>query len=309
MNKTDWLEKRFVEVNGRRMAWVETGTGDPIVFQHGNPTSSWLWREVMPHLAGYGRCIAVDLIGMGDSDKLPDSGPGSYRLAEQADYLYACWEALGIRDRVTLVLHDWGSMLGFDWARRHPQAVAGIAYMEAILRPWDSMDQWRRSVEAPALGAAFDPDAPGMFDLLRSPAGDAFCLQDNGFVEQLLPGFVLGDIAPEAMQEYRRPFLRAGEDRRPTLTWPREMPIAGEPADVVATSQACADFLATTDIPKLFIRCEPGALIRDEHLAFARSLPRQEEVSVPGLHFAQEDCPDAIGQAIADWYARRIARG
>jgi len=296
--------QQYVDVLGKRMAYVEMGTGDPIVFQHGNPTSSYLWRNIMPALADQGRCIAVDLIGMGGSDKLEASGPGRYRFDEHARYLYACWEALGIRENVTFVVHDWGSALAFNWARLHPGSVKGIAFMEAIVAPYASMAEWRATVEAHGQGDDFDPNAPGIFSMLRSAEGERFVLEDNGFVEQLLPAFTLRALGEAEMAVYRRPFARAGEDRRPTLTWPREMPIGGEPADVVATVQACAEYLAATPTPKLFIRCNPGALIRGRHLELVRGFPNQEEVEVAGLHFAQEDCPEAIAGTLADWHRR-----
>src|ERR1700743_3167285 len=214
-------QKQRRRVLGREMAFVDVGRGDPIVLLHGNPTSSYLWRNVLPHLEPLGRCIAPDLIGMGDSDKLPDSGPGSYRFVEHRRLLDALLDALDVRDRVTLVVHDWGSALGFDWANRHRKAVKGIAFMEAIVAP-QGADHW---------------DAMGMRDALeavRSEAGEQMVLQDNYFIEQILPNAILRDFSAEEMAEYRRPFAEPGEGRRPTLTWPREIPIEGDPADVTA---------------------------------------------------------------------------
>jgi len=285
-------QKQRRRVLGREMAYVEVGKGDPIVLLHGNPTSSYLWRNVLPHLQPLGRCIAPDLIGMGDSDKLPDSGPGSYRFVEHRRYLDALLEALDVRERVTLVIHDWGSALGFDWANRHREAVKGIAYMEAIVGPqdWDHWDQlnMRHVLKA-----------------LRSEDGEAMVLQDNFFIEQILPKAILRPLSAEEMAEYRRPFAEPGEGRRPTLTWPRQIPIAGEPADVTAIAAAYADWLATSNVPKLFVKAEPGLLIGGgANLAFARGLPAQTEVTVAGLHFLQEDSPDEIGRAIAGWMAK-----
>ncbi|HEV7207872.1 MAG TPA: haloalkane dehalogenase, partial [Mycobacteriales bacterium] len=200
------------------MAYVEVGTGDPIVFLHGNPTSSYLWRDVMPHLADRGRCLAPDLIGMGDSDKLPDSGPGSYRFVEHRRYLDGLLEQLALGDRVTLVVHDWGSALGFDWANRHRDRVRGIAYLESIVAP-TSWDQWPTA-------------ARGIFQSMRSPAGEEMVLDKNVFVERILPASILRELADDEMAAYRAPFVEPGEGRRPTLTWPREIPIDGEPADV-----------------------------------------------------------------------------
>ena len=281
--------KRRRRVLGREMAYVEVGKGDPIVLLHGNPTSSYLWRNVLPHLQPLGRCIAPDLIGMGDSDKLLDSGSGSYRFVEHRRYLDALLEALDVRERVTFVIHDWGSALGFDWANRHREAVKGIAYMEAIVRP-QGWNHWDNINARPVLQA------------LRSKAGDDMVLRDNFFIEQILPKAILRTLSAEEMAQYRRPFAQPGEGRRPTLTWPREIPIEGEPADVAAIVAAYADWLATSSVPKLFLKAEPGLLVAGgANLDFARGLPAQTEVTVAGLHFVQEDSPDEIGRAIAGW--------
>ena len=282
-------KKQRRRVLGREMAYVEVGTGDPIVMLHGNPTSSYLWRNVLPHLKPLGRCIAPDLIGMGDSDKLPDSGPNSYRFVEQRRYLDALLESLDVRERVTLVIHDWGSALGFDWANRHREAVKGIAYMEAILGPqyWDHWDKFgmRHALQG-----------------LRSEKGEEMVLRDNFFIEKILPGAILRKMSDEDMAEYRRPFAEPGEGRRPTLTWPRQIPIEGEPADVTAIVTAYADWLKTSHLPKLFLRAEPGGILADGPvLDLARSLPAQTEVTISGLHFVQEDSPDEIGRAVAGW--------
>lgn len=280
-------EKKSIEVNGRKMAYVEMGEGDPIVFQHGNPTSSYLWRNIMPYLADQGRCIAVDLIGMGDSEKLDNSGPDRYRYVEHREYLFAAWEALGITDNVTLVIHDWGSALGFDWAFQHQEAVLGIAYMEGIVRPV-SWSEW------PA-------EAAQIFQGFRSPAGESMVLEKNVFVERVLPGSVLRGLTEEEMAVYRRPFTEAGEDRRPTLTWPRQIPIDGEPADVHDIVSGYSAWMSTNDLPKLFINAEPGAILRGAQRDFCRAWKNQSEVTVPGSHFIQEDSPDEIGAAIAAW--------
>ena len=285
-------QKQRRRILGREMAYVELGEGDPIVLLHGNPTSSYLWRNVLPYLKPLGRCIAPDLLGMGDSDKLPDSGPGSYRFVEQRRYLDALLEALNVRERVTLVVHDWGSALGFDWANRHREAVKGIAYMEAIVRP-QGWDHWDNMKMRPLLQA------------LRSEAGEAMVLQDNFFIEKILPGAILRTLSAEEMAEYRRPFAEPGEGRRPTLTWPRELPIDGVPADVNTIVGAYADWLAASDVPKLFVKGKPGALLAaGANLETARSWPAQTEVTVAGVHFLQEDSPDEIGRAIADWMKR-----
>ena len=279
---------RHVDVLGRRMAYVEEGTGDPIVLLHGNPTSSYLWRDVIPHLAPLARCIAPDLIGMGESDKLPDSGPESYRFVEHRRYLDALLEALDVRDRVTFVIHDWGSALGFDWANRHRDAVRGIAYMEAIVRPV-SWAEWPAS-------------ARGIFEAMRSPAGEQMVLEQNVFVERILPASVLTPPDEATMAVYRAPFAEPGEARRPTLTWPREIPIDGEPADVHEIVASYADWLATAEVPKLFVDADPGVILVGPQREFARSWPHQQEVRVAGSHFVQEDSGDQIGRAVATWY-------
>ena len=283
------FQKQRKPILGHEMAYVEVGEGDPIVLLHGNPTSSYLWRNVIPHLRPLGRCIAPDLMGMGDSDKLPNNGPGSYRFVEQREYLDALLEALNVHKRVTLVIHDWGSALGFDWANRHREAVKGIAYMEAIVGPqrWDHWDKFgmRSALQA-----------------LRSDAGEALVLRDNFFVEKILPKAILRTLSEEEMAEYRRPFAEPGEGRRPTLIWPRQIPIEGEPADVTAIASAYADWLATSSVPKLWLKAEPGGILAGGPvLDFARRLPAQTEVTVAGVHFVQEDSPGEIGRAIADW--------
>jgi haloalkane dehalogenase len=285
-------QKQRRRVLGSEMAYVEVGEGDPIVLLHGNPTSSYLWRNVLPHLQPLGRCIAPDLIGMGDSDKLPNSGPGSYRFVEHRRYLDALLEALDVRERVTLVIHDWGSALGFDWANRHREAVKGIAFMEAILRP-QGWDHWDKINMRPALQA------------LRSAAGEEMVLRDNFFIEKILPGAILRTLSAEEMTQYRRPFAEPGEGRRPTLTFPRQIPIDGEPPDVSSIVAASADWLSTSPVPKLFFKVEPGAILaNDKDLAFIRSLPALTEVKVAGRHYVQEDSPDEIGKAVAGWMGR-----
>ncbi len=280
--------KKFVDVKGKKMAYVEMGSGDPIIFQHGNPTSSYLWRNVMPHLADRGRCIAIDLIGMGDSDKLENSGPDRYTFVEHRDYWQGALATLGVTSNVTLVIHDWGSALGFDWARQNPDAVKGIAYMEGIVRPIPGWDDWSEA-------------ARPVFKGFRSPAGEDMVLEKNVFVEKVLPGSVLRGLTDDEMAVYRRPFANPGEDRRPTLTWPRQIPIGGEPADVVKIVGDYSAWLPTSDIPKLFINAEPGAILTGANRAHCRTFPNQTEVTVKGVHFIQEDSPHEIGQAVAGW--------
>jgi haloalkane dehalogenase len=281
-------EKKQARVKGRTMAYVETGSGDPIVFQHGNPTSSYLWRNVIPHLEGLGRCIAPDLIGMGDSEKLPDSGPDRYTFVEHREYFDALLEQLGVTGNATFVIHDWGSALGFDWANRNRDRVKGIAYMEAIVMPlrWD---QWPEA-------------ATKIFQGFRSPAGEEMVLENNVFVERVLPGSVIRKLSEAEMEVYRRPYPEKGEQRRPTLSWPRQIPLGGEPADVVKIASDYAEWLAKSDVPKLFVNAEPGAILTGEQREFCRSWKNQTEVTVAGNHFLQEDSPDEIGRAIADWW-------
>jgi len=290
-----YAQLRFHDVKGFQMAYIDEGEGDAIVFQHGNPTSSYLWRNVMPHLEGLGRLVACDLIGMGGSEKLSPSGPDRYHYAEQREYLFALWDALGLGDRVVLVLHDWGSALGFDWASRHRARVQGIVHMESIVAAMTQVD--------------FPEGVGGAFQGLRSPEGERMVLEDNIFVELMLPGAIQRELSAEEMDQYRRPFRNPGEDRRPTLSWPRNLPIGDEPADVVAIVNEYAKWLSETDIPKLFINAEPGAIVRGRIREFIRTWPNQSEITVSGIHFVQEDSPDAIGRAIADFVGRlRAAR-
>lgn len=280
-------EKKYIDVKGKRMAYVEEGTGDPIVFLHGNPTSSYLWRNIIPHLADQGRCIAPDLIGMGDSEKLESTGADSYRFVEHREYLDGLLEALDVTEKVVFVIHDWGSALGFDWANRHRSAVQGFAYMEAIVKSM-SWEEW--------------PDAATrLFEGFRSDAGDEMVLEKNIFVENVLPGSVLRGLTEEEMIVYRRPYIDAGEARRPTLTWPRQIPLAGEPADVVKIVDDYAAWLQDSDIAKLLIVAEPGSILTGDQLAFCRGWPNQTEVTVAGSHFIQEDSPDEIGAAISNF--------
>jgi haloalkane dehalogenase len=281
------MDKSTVEVLGSRMAYVEEGTGDPIVFLHGNPTSSYLWRNVMPHLSDLGRCVAPDLIGMGDSDKLAPSAPDRYRFVEHRRYLDAFLEAVDVSQDVTFVVHDWGSALGFDWANRHRESVKGVAYMEAIVRPV-SWDAWPEA-------------ARGIFEAMRSPAGETIILEKNVFVDRILPGSVIRDLTDEEMDEYRRPYLEPGESRRPTLTWPREIPIDGAPEDVDAIVSGYSAWLAGSDLPKLFVNADPGSILTGPQRDFCRTWPNQQEVTVAGIHFIQEDSPDEIGAAIRTW--------
>lgn len=279
--------KKHTEVNGKSMAYVEMGDGDPIVFLHGNPTSSFLWRNIAPQLADMGRCIVPDLIGMGDSEKLDDSGPGRYTFAEHATYLDALLEVLEVKANVTIVIHDWGSALGFHWANRHRECMKAIAYMEAIVRPirWDEWPEASKKV----------------FQGMRSESGEAMVLEKNVFVERILPGSVLREMTVAEMDEYRRPFVEPGESRRPTLTWPRQIPLDGEPADVNEVVEKYSQWLAASSLPKLFVNADPGAMLVGAPREFCRTWPNQTEITVAGSHFIQEDSPDEIAGAIRNW--------
>ena len=277
--------KSRVAVLDTEMAYVDRGTGDPVVFLHGNPTSSYLWRNVITHLERLGRCLAPDFVGMGDSGKAKD---GSYRFVDHARYLDEWFKTLGLHQNVTLVVHDWGSALGFHWARRNQDRIKAIVYMEAIVRPltWEEWPEQSRRI----------------FQGMRSPDGEGMVLDRNLFVERILPGSVLRALTEEEMDVYRRPYLEPGESRRPTLTWPREIPIDGHPPDVAEIAESYSQWLATTPLPKLFINGDPGSILVGAQREFCRSWPNQSEVTVPGRHFLQEDSPNQIGAAIAEWY-------
>jgi haloalkane dehalogenase len=282
-----FAEKKFIEIEGHRMAYIDEGEGAPIVFAHGNPTSSYLWRNVMPACRGLGRLIACDMMGMGDSDKLPNSGPDRYTYAEQRSFLFALWEELKLGNEVVFVVHDWGSALGFDWANQHRDRVQGIAYMEAIVMPM----AWNE----------FPERARATFRAFRSPDGDDMVLRNNVFVERVLPGSVIRQLSSAEMDHYRRPFVNPGEDRRPTLTWPRQIPLDGEPADVVKIVSEYGQWLAHSQVPKLYFHTEPGALDHGRQREFCRTWPNQTEVTVKGIHFVQEDSAAEIGAAVADF--------
>jgi len=283
------IVQHFAQVHGKRIAYLEAGTGDPIVLLHGNPTSSYLWRNVIPELEGCGRVIVPDLIGQGDSDKLPASeGPDRYSFDVAFEYLDGLLRTIGADHNVTLVIHDWGSGLGFHWARLNPERVKGIAYMEAIVMPitWEDWPEGAR----------------GIFQGFRSAKGEDLVLQRNMFVEAVLPSSILRDLTEEEMSAYRAPF-DTPEHRQPTLNWPRQIPIEGEPAHMVALVEAYGAFMAACPIPKLFINADPGSILVGKQREFCRSWPNQTEVTVKGLHFVQEDSPEEIGRAVAAWHA------
>jgi haloalkane dehalogenase len=288
--------KKFVTVNSKRMAYVELGEGQPIfLFLHGNPTSSYLWRNVMPQVVHFGRCLAPDLIGMGDSGKLDGPGPDTYRFAAHRKFLWAFIDTvLGSQAPLVVVGHDWGSVLGFDWANHHRDRVSGIVYMETIVRPlaWSEWPDGSRRV----------------FQGVRSTAGEEMILDKNMFVERVLPASILRGLEPAEMAEYRRPFANSREDRWPTLSWPREIPIAGEPHSVVEPVSAYAEWMAANDIPKLFVNAEPGAILVGEQRIFCRQWRNQTEVTVSGIHFIQEDSGPEISSAIARWAKQHAIR-
>ncbi len=282
--------KQFCEVLGKKMAYSELGSGPSVVFLHGNPASSYIWRNVMPHSAPQARCIAPDLIGMGDSEKLEGTDPDRYGFLQHRRFVDGLLEKLNVTKDIVLVGHDWGGALAMDWARRHPSAMRGIVYFETLVRSrsWDEMDQSARS----------------LFERLRSPEGEDLVLKDNVFIEKLFPARILRSLSEAEMAVYRRPYLQPGEDRRPTLQFPREIPVDGAPEHTAQIVKDYGDWMATNDIPKLLIIGEPGAVLTGSLLDFCRSWRNQEEVTVRGKHFLQEDSPHEIGQAIARWLVR-----
>lgn len=281
--------KKFVRTDGGlRMAYFEAGAGPPIVFLHGNPTSSYLWRNVIPHLTGLGRCIAPDLIGMGDSDKLPNPAPGRYTFFEHSRRLDMLLNAAGAHRDVTLVVHDWGGPLGFHWAMRNQARVKAIVFMETFVVS-------QNDANTPAFAMQF-------FSRFRTLEAELDVLANNTFVETVLLR-QFPNMAEEDRAEYRRPFAEPGEARRPTLEWPRQVPINGDPADVHEATLQFLGFMSETQIPKLFIRADPGALILGGRERIPRAWPRVTEAVVPGRHFLPEESGDEIGRIGATWLA------
>ena len=288
------LPKQFCQVLGKRMAYSELGSGRPVVFLHGNPTSSYIWRNVMPHAAPQARCIAPDLIGMGDSEKLEGADPDRYGFLQHRRFVDGLLESLGVTNDVVLVGHDWGGAFAMDWARRHPGAVRGIVYFETLVcsRSWDEMDQSARS----------------LFERLRSPEGEDLVLKDNVFIEKLFPARILRSLSEAEMAVYRRPYLQPGEDRRPTLQFPREIPVDDAPEHTAQIVKDYGDWMATNDIPKLLISGDPGVILTGNLLELCRTWGNQEEVTVRGKHFLQEDSLHEIGQFISRWLLRLPGR-
>ncbi len=280
-------EKKRVEVNGKQMAYVDVGEGDPIIFFHGNITSSYMWRNVIPHVAGLGRCIAIDNIGQGDSDKLEGS---MYRLADHQPFTDGLLDALDVGENFTIVMHDWGAQLGLTWASGRQDQLKGIVMCQGVIGNF-RWDHW-------------PPEVQALFKRFRSEEGEELVLQGNFFVEKILPAMVVGEVTEEIHNEYRRPYRNPGEDRRPTLTWPREIPIEGEPADVLEIIERNNEWVSKSPVPMLFINTEPGAVLVGEHRDTIRSWPNISEVTVTGLHYCHEDSPDEMGRAIAEWYKK-----
>ena len=282
------MDKKKISIDGKEIAYHQQGSGEPIVFLHGNPTSSYLWRNITPYLHDQASCISMDLIGMGDSDKLDNPDTNSYRFEEHFYYVEKAIKDLTNNEKITLVVHDWGSALGFHWSYKHPELIKGIAYMEAIVKEM-TWDDW-------------DKNAKSIFQGFRSDAGEDLVLEKNYFIEKVLPGSIIRTLDADEMNEYRRPFLSSGENRRPTLSWPREIPIEGEPGNVCQIVNEYAEWMKTNNIPKLFINAEPGAITTGKIRDFCRSWKNQTEVTVKGIHFIQEDSPDEIGKALSKWY-------
>jgi haloalkane dehalogenase len=293
MNLSDapFAEKQFMSVNGQQMAYIDEGDGDAIVFSHGNPTSSYLWRNIMPACRGLGRLIACDLIGQGDSDKLHNSGPDRYGYFEQRSFMHALWDRLDLGDNIIFVVHDWGSALAFDYASKHADRVQGIAYMESIVMPLEWSD--------------FNEHMRPAFEAMRSHAGEEMVLQENAFVEQVLFGSIQRQLSDVAKTEYRRPFLNPGESRRPTLSWPRQLPIAGEPADVVEVVKDYSQWLAASPVPKLYFHATPGIVDSNpKQVAFCRTFANQEEIQVEGNHYIAEEAPEVVAPGVAAFVRR-----
>ena len=280
-------EKKNINVLGKKMTYVDKGEGDPIIFQHGNPASSYLWRNIIPYLENQGRCIAIDLIGMGDSDKLTDNGNNTYSYHIQKQYFDKCLEELEIKENITFVIHDWGSALGFNWAYEHQESVKGICYMEAIVKKI-SWEDWPK-------------DAKSIFQGFRSDAGEDLILKKNLFIEGVLPNAIIRHLTETEMDIYRKPFLKE-IDRRPTLDWPRQIPINNEPEDVCKIVDDYSSWMSINEIPKLFINADPGSILTGKQREFCRKWKNQQELTVKGNHFIQEDSPNEIGEAISKWY-------
>ena len=279
---------KTIEVNGKNIAYNQTGEGSPIVFLHGNPTSSYLWRKIIPYLESNANCYAFDLIGMGSSDKLDNPGPESYGFEEHFDYINQAINELIPNEKITLVLHDWGSAIGFHWAHENQKRIQGIAYMEGIVKELE----WKE----------WNEQSRGLFQALRSDSGEELILEKNVFIEKILVGSIIRQLDQYEMEEYRKPFENPGEDRRVMLSWPREIPIEGQPENVCKIVSEYSNWMSKNNIPKLFINADPGAIIQGSVRDFCRTWKNQSEITVQGIHFIQEDSPNEIGTAIQKWY-------
>ena len=278
--------KKFADVKGKQIAYIDEGKGDPIVLIHGNPTSSFLWRNVIPELTDFGRVIVPDLIGHGDSEKLnTDKWPEQYNLESAYSFVDGLLQQVNSDKNVTLVLHDWGSAIGFLWAMRHPKSVKGVAYMEAIVKPMKWTD-WPET-------------ATGIFKGFRSEKGEDLILNRNLFIEAVLPGSIIRTLSNSEMDAYRAPYLKPTH-RQPMLSWPRQIPLDGSPVNVVNLVKQYGTFMLNSQIPKLFINADPGSILVGRPREFCRSWPNQKEITVTGLHFIQEDSPNEIGEAVAN---------
>ena len=279
--------KKYKDIKNSKMAFIDEGSGDTFLFLHGNPTSSFLWRNIAPHVEDIGRIVIPDLIGMGDSDKLEGVDNPGYKYHGQYSYLTALMDELDLGNNIHLIIHDWGSAMGFQFARENKDRIKSITYMEAIVMPL-TWDQWP------------DP-ATKIFGLFRSEAGEELVLEKNFFVERILLADSSTGYTEEEKSEYIRPFINPGEDRRPTLTWPRQIPLDGEPSDVVEEVRLNAEFHKESDIPKLFINADPGSILIGDQREFARSWKNQTEITVKGNHFIQEDSSEEIGAALRNF--------
>lgn len=287
--------KKKIKALDCNLAYVDTGTDnvshpdETVIFFHGNITSSYMWRNIIPYIEPRARCIAIDNIGQGDSDKLAQSGPNAYRLAQHQDYLNAALGQLDVGDKVTLVMHDWGAQLGLTWGNANRDRLKAIAYFQGVMGDF-KWDFWPEAVA-------------DLMRKFRGPEGEKLVLEDNFFVEKILPAMVKRSLPQEVWNEYRRPYRTPGEDRRPTLTWPREIPIEGDPADVLAVCERNNTWLKQSSLPKLLIHTNPPTVLMAHILDEVRTFPNQEEVTISGLHYVHEDHPHEIGEAIAEWLA------
>ena len=281
------MDKKYKEILGKRMAYLDSGSGQSIVFLHGNPASSFLWRNITPHVEDIGRIVVPDLIGMGDSEKLEGTDNPDYQYHGQYKYLSTLLDELDLGEEINLVIHDWGSAMGFQYARENADKIKSITFMEAIVMPL-TWDQWPEN-------------ARNIFQLMRSEAGEEIVLEKNVFVERILLNDSADGFSDEEKAEYIRPFKNAGEDRRPTLTWPRQIPVDGSPQAVIDEVIKNGEFHKNSNIPKLFINADPGSILIGDQREFVRTWNNLEEITVKGNHFIQEHSPNEIGKALSEF--------